>query len=162
MTLGRRSFLTAAAFFLTLLPQSFAAETARRPVAAEVWVRTELYFGLSIPSGPHEAPARQVSDEDWQRFVDEEISTRFPDGLTIHHVGGQWRSRPSDGHPVEIVHEDSRVVVIIHRENAVTLGELDGARSADDEKIEAIRDAYKLRFHQDSVLRTDATLRVSF
>src|SRR5262245_66552116 len=60
----------------------------------EAWVRTELYFGLSIPPGADGSPAGRVTDEEWQRFVDEEISPRFPDGLTIQEAGGQWRSRP--------------------------------------------------------------------
>src|SRR5262245_52255852 len=75
------------------------------PVGVETWIRTELYFGLSIPAGPDGAASSQISERDWEQFVDEEISPRFPDGLTILQVGGQWRSRPGDGHPVEVVHE---------------------------------------------------------
>ena len=62
----------------------------------EAWIRTELYFGLAVPPGPDGQPAGQVSEEDWQWFLDEEITPRFPEGLTILEAGGQWRSRTSD------------------------------------------------------------------
>jgi hypothetical protein len=133
---------------------------ATRSSTGEAWIRTELYFGLAVPPGPDGQPAGQVSEEDWQRFLDEEITPRFPEGLTILEAGGQWRSRTSDGHGIEIVHEQSRVVVILHRGDENELAGMES--SSEDEKIETVRAAYKRRFRQDSVLRTDSVLRVRF
>jgi len=36
-----------------------------------------------------------VSEEDWQRFLNVEVTPRFPDGLTVYDVYGQYRG--SDG-----------------------------------------------------------------
>jgi hypothetical protein len=155
---------------LTLLLSACALESDPAPLPApairsstgETWIRTELYFGLAVPPGPDGRPAGQVSEDDWQRFLDEEITPRFPEGLTILEAGGQWRSRASDGLGVEIVHEQSRVVVILHRGDAAELADLGSSISSEDEKIEAVRAAYKRRFRQDSVLRTDSVLHVRF
>ena len=50
--------------------------------------RVELYFGLTQAAG-------EVSEEQWQAFLDEVVSPAFPDGLTVSD--GQGRSRSEDG-----------------------------------------------------------------
>jgi hypothetical protein len=142
-------------------PTPHHASVALAP-RAETWMRTELYFGLSIPGGGDGSLPGQVNEEDWQRFLDQEVSPRFPDGLTILEVGGQWRSRPGDGHAVETVREQSRIVVIFYPADEGAVADGDAAGASADERIESVRAAYKRRFHQDSVLRTDVTLRVRF
>jgi hypothetical protein len=42
----------------------------------------ELLFGVSRKGAP-------VSDEEWQSFVDQEVTPAFPDGLTILEGYGQ-------------------------------------------------------------------------
>ena len=60
---NRRHFLGAAALMLTLLPSASADERLSRPSAgAEVWVRTELYFGTNKSNGT------VVSDADFAAF----------------------------------------------------------------------------------------------
>lgn len=90
----------------------------------------ELFFGRNIGEAPG------VSDADWKQFVDEEVTTRFPDGLTVIDAAGQWRA--ADG---VIVREPSKVLLLI----------LSG-EPGEQEKIEAIRTAYKTRFRQEAVL----------
>jgi hypothetical protein len=102
-------------------------------------VRTELFFGTARSDGT------EVSDSDWQHFVQDEITPRFPDGLTILEGRGQWR----DGSGIQ--RERSRIVIILH----------DASADA-EEKIEQVRRVYKTRFGQQSVLRTDSRQRVSF
>jgi hypothetical protein len=89
-----------------------------------------LHFGLDTPNGT-------LADAEWARFVDTEITPRFPAGLTVLEAQGQWRGR--DG---RIEREPSRVVEIVH---------------ADDERsrnaLRALIDVYKLRYRQESVLR---------
>ena len=77
-----------------------------------------------------------VSDEDWRKFLDEDVTPRFPDGFSVMDVQGQWRA--SDG---TLIHEPSKVLYLI----------LDGGPD-DPAKIANIRDAYKRRFKQESVL----------
>src|SRR4051794_25409599 len=66
-------------------------------------VRTELYCGLSRPDG------RQVSDQEWSRFLDEAVTPRFPDGFSVLDGYGQYREATG-----KIDHERSKVIVILH------------------------------------------------
>lgn len=110
-----------------------------RPYAGP-YARLELLFGLGRQGGG------TVSEEDWRAFLDAEVTPRFPDGLSVLPAYGQWRGRSG-----EIAKEPSRVLLIWHRRGA--------AAEAD---IEAIRNAYKARFGQESVMRVDGTSCVSF
>lgn len=100
----------------------------------------ELYFGRNI------GPAPGVSDADWAKFVDEEITPRFPNGLSVIDAAGQWRG-PSNA----IVREPSKTVMIV-------LSGEDGETA----KLEAIRDAYKARFRQESVMLIQRPACVGF
>ena len=92
----------------------------------------ELVFGRSSDN-----PARpSVSEADFTRFLDEEVTPRFPDGLTVIDAQGRW-SAPAGA----AIHEQSKMVMIV----------LPG--HADDRaKLDALREAYKRRYHQQSVL----------
>jgi len=101
--------------------------------------RVELLFGTSRKDGG------TVAEADWQAFLDTEVTPRFPAGLTVLSATGQWLS--GDG----VRKEGSRVLLIFYR------------RAADSEdKIEAIRNHYKARFQQESVLRVDGRACVAF
>jgi hypothetical protein len=108
-------------------------------LAGDPFVRTELFFGLSRPGG-------RISQRQFDRFVDDKITPRFPDGLTL--LSGRGQFRLDDG---DIVEEGSKVLVLLH--------EGGDSRSAD---IDAIRAEYVDQFDQQSVLRTDATSCVGF
>ena len=100
----------------------------------------ELVFGRHIDDHT------LVTDADWRHFIDEDVTPRFPDGLSVMDVQGQWRA--SNG---SIVREPSKVLYLI----------LDGGPD-DPAKIANIRDAYKKRFRQESVLLVTSTACVSF
>jgi hypothetical protein len=108
-------------------------------LAGDPFVRTELFFGLSRPGG-------RISQRQFDRFVDDKITPRFPDGLTL--LSGRGQFRLDDG---DIVEEGSKVLVLLH--------EGGDSRSAD---IDAIRAEYVDQFDQQSVLRTDTTSCVGF
>ena len=80
---------------------------------------------------------RKVSDAEWRRFLDDTITPRFPDGLTVAHTTDQWR-----GASGKVERERSEVVTLLHAGGA---GEKD--------KIVEIVTAYKGRFQQEAVLR---------
>ena len=107
---------------------------------AMLMARLELLFGMS------RRDAAPVSDAEWQKFVDQEVTPRFPDGLTVIQAYGQWRN--SKG---AIAKENSRVLLILYQ-----------PKPGSDERIEAIRSAYKARFEQESVMRVDGFSCVSF
>jgi len=111
------------------------------PTAGEtLLVRTELYFGLSTPGGG------QITEQQFDEFVAQVITPRFPDGLTIVDAVGQWRD-PS-GH---ISHERSKILIVLHEPGT-------GSAAA----IEEIRAQYKSRFNQESVMRVTSTAGVAF
>jgi hypothetical protein len=115
----------------------------RGAVALTPMVRTELYFGLNIPGGG------QVDEAAFDAFLRDEVTPRFPDGLTVLAGRGQWRSGQ------EIVTESSRVLILLHPAQG------ESARAA-DAKIEEVRRAYCARFKQEAVLRVDDAVRGSF
>ena len=92
----------------------------------------ELVFGRSSDDAAHPS----VSDAEFTKFLDQEVSPRFPDGLTVIDAQGRW-SAPAG----KAVHEQSKMVMIV----------LPG-RADDRQKLDAVRDAYKLRYHQQSVM----------
>ena len=90
----------------------------------------ELLFGRKIGGGG------VVSEARWSHFVDQEITSRFPGGLSMMDIKGQWRD-PRRG---IIVREPSKMVIIV----------LPG-ESSDHERLDQIMEAYKSRFRQQSV-----------
>ena len=100
----------------------------------------ELVFGRN--QGDHLA----VNEDDWRRFIDEEVTPRFPDGLSVMDVQGQWRAPGG-----MLVREPSKIVYLV----------LDGGPD-DPAKITHIRDSYKQRFRQKSVLLVSQKACVSF
>ena len=48
-------------------------------------LRTELYFGMGRSDGS------EISQDQWEAFVRDEITPRFPGGLTVVSARGQWR-----------------------------------------------------------------------
>ena len=90
--------LTAAAFALIFAAGVVAGGRWQEPVRAQGFsvtmecgtlsaakIRTTLYFGLSRPKG-------SVSELEWQVFLRDEVTRRFPDGLTVWQAEGQWLS----------------------------------------------------------------------
>ncbi|NJM40651.1 MAG: DUF3574 domain-containing protein [Anaerolineae bacterium] len=107
----------------------------------ELWKRTELFFGTSKPDGT------VVTADELNQFVDNEITPRFPDGLTA--LTGYGQGRNSAG---VIIQEQSVVLILLY-----PLSDRDASK-----RIEEIRMAYKAAFQQESVLRVDGYARVSF
>ena len=108
--------------------------------SGDLFIRTELFFGLGRANGP------DVTEAEFRMFLEEEVTPRFPDGLTVLTGRGQFRS----GGVIE--REPSKLVIILYppdQENA-------------HRRIERIREEYKMAFQQQSVLRADSTACVSF
>lgn len=102
---------------------------------AEKFYRTELYFGMDKPNGG------EVSESDWDKFLETEVTPLFPDGLTVLSGYGQFRDSKNN-----IERENSRVLILLYTKKQ---------RREVHEKIEKIRAAYKKQFEQESVLRVD-------
>jgi len=117
--------------------------SAAHPAKTQGWVDTKLYFGL----GPADQPKEGVSEAIWRDFLDKDVTPRFPDGLSVMDVYGQWR----DNHKAKIERLRSKMLVIDHPDTV-----------EDRAKIEAIRDAWKRRTGDQSVLRVTVPAEVSF
>jgi hypothetical protein len=108
-----------------------AAQAATCPLPSEKpMVEVELFFGRDIPGGG------RVSDADWADFTATVITPAFPDGFSVSDANGQWRDTESR----RIVREPSEIVLIVAPRAAALAP-----------KIRKIADAYRTRFHQQSV-----------
>ncbi len=92
-------------------------------------LRTTLYFGLARPKGA-------VSELEWQLFLRDQVTSRFPEGLTVWGAQGQWR-RP-DG---AIDHEQSKVLLLVHADTPAALA-----------SVQEVITRYRQTFDQESVL----------
>ena len=101
--------------------------------------RTTLYFGMSRKSGA-------VSEKQWRNFLRDEVTKRFPDGLTVWQADGQWRNAEGN-----IARERSKVLLLVHDDSP-------RVKSA----IEAIIGRYKGLFQQESVLWETAEVCAAF
>lgn len=104
-----------------------------------VEVCDRLYFGTARVDAP------AVTDEEWQRFVEEEIAPRFPNGFTTSDAQGQWRTREG-----VVQRERTHALLVVH------------ASGSGEAEIAAIVAAYRKRFAQEAVLRTREQCSVAF
>jgi hypothetical protein len=111
----------------TVVAQRPAVEDCGVSTAAQV--RTTLYFGSARPKG-------SVSELEWQLFLRDEVTARFPDGLTVWDAEGQWRA-PQGG----IEHERTKVLLLVHPDTA-----------AARQSVLAVINRYRQAFDQQSVL----------
>jgi len=107
---------------------------------AENFSRTELFFGLSKPDGS------VVTEEEFQLFIDSEVTPLFPDGLTLLTGTGQFKDSSET-----VVKEESKLLILLYPSN-----------SDSNRRVQQIRQAYISMFQQQSVLRVDEQLCVSF
>jgi hypothetical protein len=101
--------------------------------------RVELIFGATWKRGP-------INGKMWKRFLAEEVTPRFPDGLSTFDITGQWRNAKGD-----IVKLPSRILLIWYAPGPDASA-----------KIDAIRDAFNARYDQESVMRIDGLNCVGF
>jgi hypothetical protein len=90
----------------------------------------ELFFGRRI------AGRAPLTDAEWAEFAAQTVTPNFPDGFTAFDGEGQWRN-PRTG---RIVADPTKILLVAARRTP------DLAR-----RLSAVIDAYKTRFHQQSV-----------
>ena len=116
------------------------AEAPTCPAGTDAFVEYRLFFGRS------QGAVEVVTDAAWRAFLAEEITPRFPDGLSVLDAAGQWRDASGT-----IVRERSKLVLILAEPGD------SGMR-----RTEEIAQAYKRTFDQESVLRSISEACVSF
>lgn len=101
----------------------------------KVATQVDLYFGRGTATG-------EVSAVEWAQFLTSEITPRFPDGLSVIDVAGQYRDPAG-----QIGREHSKLVVVLVFDPPAHMP-----------KVKAVVDTYKQRFAQHSVLHTERTV----
>src|SRR4051794_38281474 len=122
--------LLAAAAVLGGTRLAAAADAAGCRAPLGPWTEIDLYLGRDI------AGDGIVTEAEFRRFLSEVVTPRFPDGLSVLDVAGQFRD--SQG---RIVREPSKLLVVLVPDASAAAG-----------KVGRIIAAYKERFHQESVL----------
>lgn len=110
------------------------------PMGQEPMRTAQLFFGQNIGGKPG------VSDADFRKFLDEELTPRFPGGLTVLDGGGQWKGAEN-----KLIREASKIVVLV----------LPNGREG-PQKLNDARKAYVKRFNQESVLLVTQAACVDF
>ncbi len=90
----------------------------------------DVFLGRAIPG------RNDLTDREWQGFLDQTVTPALPGGYTVQDAYGAWMD-PTTG---RTIHEDSRVIV-------VALPDTPGSLAA----VNRIRTAYQVRFRQQSV-----------
>jgi hypothetical protein len=124
-----------------MLPGTGAAQqlpTAHAGPTCISQLRTTLYFGTARPKG-------SVTELQWQIFLRDEVSTRFPEGLTVWEADGQWRTSAGT-----IEHERTKILILVHPDT-----------SAAREAVRSIIARYCAAFDQQSVLWETAHVNVA-
>jgi hypothetical protein len=109
--------------------------------SADKYFRTELYFGRSRPDGT------LISIEEWEAFLNDVVTPRFPDGFTVLDGIGQYKDRSG-----RVIKEPSKVLIFLYTKKGSNLAR---------KKIDEIRETYRSAFKQESVLRVDVTGKIT-
>jgi len=130
-----------------MVPAVAAAPTLQgdpaHPGLTKGWVDTKLYFGL----GPADHSDVGISEARWRDFLDHEVTPRFPNGLSVIDVYGQWQGKTQTA-PERL---RSKLLIIDYPDTQESR-----------EKIDAIRAAWKKLTGDQSVLRVTQPADVSF
>ncbi|PSF37201.1 DUF3574 domain-containing protein [Aphanothece hegewaldii CCALA 016] len=102
------------------------------------WIKVELYFGLS-------SKTREISEQEWQQFLNYEITPRFPEGLTVIDSYGQYLH--SEGC---LVKERAKIAIILLKQ------------PLNEQKIQEIIELFKETFQQESVLKVITPVQAEF
>ncbi|HEV2214114.1 MAG TPA: DUF3574 domain-containing protein [Terracidiphilus sp.] len=131
----------------TRVPAQAVAPTdsgdAAHPGRTAGWVDTKLYFGL----GPADHPEQGISEAEWRAFLDKEVTPRFPAGLSVVDVFGQWQGK-DEKTPERL---RSKMLIVYYPDTAENRA-----------KVDAIRQAWKQKTGDESVLRVTEPADVSF
>ena len=121
---ARRGFRLGWLLGLLVVCLAFASCVHRNALA---WNEYKVFCGMSFQGG-------EVTEEEWQRFCDEQVTPAFPDGYTSFEATGYWKSTAT-----ATARENSRVLLIVAPAHA-------------KDKVLSIAREYREQFHQEAVL----------
>ena len=101
-------------------------------------IKLEMYFGLGLNVGNTTGVSAQITNDAWNKFVDDVITPRFPDGLSVVDISnGQWLSTTTG----TIEKEKSKLLILLMADTHENL-----------RKVKEISEIYCQQFLQESVL----------
>ena len=104
-------------------------------------IETDLYFGQSKPDGS------MITEKEWNQFREDQVAKLFKEGSTVIQAAGNWY----DPEIHKLITEPTYVVIYLYKKS-----------SSMSQQIDSLRDRYKLKFQQQSVLRVDKKVRARF
>ena len=128
-------FLAASALLLLFGVGCIAGGQFSCPEGMGSFTELNVYFGQEKGDGS------TVTEEEWNAFLSDTVTPRFPDGLTVLDARGQWFDA-AEGRPYR---ESTKLLNV--------LIPLDGA-VAGLTSVREISDQYKARFDQQVVFQT--------
>ena len=136
----RAAGLVGAVLAVVTLAACSGTPTLRCGEGADRFTEYQLYMGRNDDSG------EIVDDQAWQVFLEDTVTPRFPDGLTVLDAQGQYRDSQGTIHK-----ERTKLLVIL-------------APPGDEASllIDEVAQEYRSRFRQESVLRVVGDACVSF
>ena len=105
-----------------------------------MWHETQLFLGRDSPNG-------EVTEAQWQGFLDEVVAPRFKDGFTVLDADGFYLPEGA----AEAEDEKSKILIVLYPD-----------RQSGSLALQEIAAAYVERFEQQAVLRTDRPVCVGF
>lgn len=134
-----RAILCAVVAALLILSPMRAAMAQATPDTAKT-VQSTLYFGMRSPAGG-------ISEQEWVAFLTDEVTPRFPDGLTVLNAYGQTGTGPGDSG--SMLREQTKVLIVVHADTA-------DAR----ESLASLKEMYKERFPGAAVFHTRTMVEI--
>jgi hypothetical protein len=90
----------------------------------------QMFFGRSVPNrGP-------VTSREWNAFLRQSVTPRFPDGFTVYDAYGQWLNPKRNA----VIRESTKVIVIAAADTPEVRA-----------KVAEVSENYRRLFHQQSV-----------
>ncbi len=102
---------------------------------------TDSFTELNVYFGLEKGSRGTVSEEEWQSFLADTVTPRFPDGLTVVDARGQWY----DTEAGRLYQESTKLLNVLVPADAADAG-VDAVRD--------VSDVYKQRFEQQAVFYT--------
>jgi len=104
------------------------------------WIETCISFGRNTTGGG------EVSEEDFNKFLEDVVTREFPAGLTVFDSYGQMKDDTGT-----IQKQATKVVLLVHENSA-----------ENDKAIKKVIDSYREMFDQPQVMQTTTPIDVEF
>ncbi len=131
-----------AVLFIMSVIWGCSSSTSPESIIDNNCIESRIFFGLSSPAG-------EITDEQWQSFMTNEIASRFPSGFTIIDAIGYWRECDT----CQFYQEKSKMMLLVYPDSLFK------------KNIPIIEDmAYKYieKFNQQAVLQSSTEVNCEF